>query len=36
MPYVQGRNNDKIFPWKGNSSQCGTLNHTLKYPYSNK
>ena len=36
MPYVEGRDNDKIFSWKGNSSQRSTLNHTLKYPYGNK
>ena len=34
MPYVQGRDNDKIFPWKGDSST--TVDHKLKYPYSNK
>ena len=34
MPYVEGRDNDKIFPWKGASSS--KINHKLKYPYSNK
>ena len=34
MPYVQGRDNDKIFPWKGDSPP--KIDHKLKYPYSNK
>ena len=32
MPYVEGRDNDKIFPWKGDSST--TINSEKKYPYS--
>ena len=36
MPYVQGRDNDKIFPWKGDSSKHSKTNHELKDPYGNK
>ena len=34
MPYVEGRDNDKIFPWKGASST--TINSKKKYPYGNE
>ncbi|XP_019859232.1 PREDICTED: uncharacterized protein LOC109587434 [Amphimedon queenslandica] len=31
MPYVEGGNNDKIFPWKGSTTD--KINPELKYPY---
>ena len=34
MPYVKEGNNDKIFPWKGDSSS--TINSDKKYTYGNK
>ena len=34
MPYVEGGNNDEIFPWKGSTTD--KINHELKYPYGNQ
>ena len=34
MPYVEGRDNDKIFPWKGDSSP--KINSEKKYTYGNE
>ena len=34
MPYVEGRDNDKIFPWKGD--RIYKINSEKKYTYGNE